>query len=497
MASDYVGRLLNDLIYDIYKEAKYSRNGKMITPEKLLWNKTIKTWQTVYAICTEKIYNYNKKIIGYILKDFNGNTLRVEPRDLKIAIALNKIDVVNLHLSIVDNELDRLTEVTMYDVESFNELNKVLKSITDYKTYVIGNPRIGYFSISGSTLLDYKGYCNEIVLPNLRNMDGYCLSFNDYVNIVHIPDTYEHIQFSLGYGSAALKEIYIEFSANKLIETCISNCYLSGGIYKRLRDRDDVIVHAANLNVTSREFFELLEKRNELTTQLKIKQSNINSNDSLQRFIIKQKMLGLDTFDIDFKNRRLTKVNMRGDIDTLKLPPVNKLSRAWYSTDYYIDTLYLPETLDDTELSTAYIPHYEERLVNRKTGERYYKDRKLVDVVVIPEGCKVKFIPDRTDTTDRLDIIFKTSNGTGKSSEIIVDVPNKGFKVYVVDRVDHPTITSKDGRISRGYTNVVIQDAAGNRKLVSEAYLISKVLDGDVQLVNADVLLNKTVRVRK
>ena len=495
MASENIGRFLNDLVYDIYKEAKYSKNDKLISPEKLLWHKTIKNWKTIYAICIEKIYNYNKRIIAYILKDFNGNTIRVEPRELKIAIALNKIDVVNLHLSIDEYELGKLSEVTMYDVESFDELNAVIKGIKDYRTYVIGNPNIGYFSISCSTLYDYKGYCNKIKLPNLKNIDGYCLCFNDYVNTVYIPDTYEHIQMGLGYGSPALREVYIEFSADKLIETCVSQCYLSTGVYKRLKDRDDVIVHAATLNVTAREFNELLEKRNDLTTQLKIKQSNIDSNDLLQKFIIKQKMLGLNTFEVDFKNRRLAEVNISGDIDTLRLPPVNKLSRSWYSSNY-INTLYLPETLEDEELSIAYLPHYEDRIVDRKTGDVHYKYKKLVDVVVIPDGCKVKFIPDKTNNEDNLDIIFKTHNGTGRSNEIVVDVPNKGLNIYVVDKIKYPTITSKDGRITRGYTNVVIQDATGKRKAVSENFLISKVIDGDVQLVNAEVLLNKTIRIK-
>ena len=63
MASEQVERHLYNLRYDIYREATYSKKGNLIRPEKLLWHKTLKTWNTVFAICTEKIYNYNKKII--------------------------------------------------------------------------------------------------------------------------------------------------------------------------------------------------------------------------------------------------------------------------------------------------------------------------------------------------------------------------------------------------------------------------------------------------
>ena len=95
----------------------------------------------------------------------------------------------------------------MYEVESFEELNNVIKDINRYEHYVIGNNKIGYFEICNTTLVDYKGYCNEIWLPNGRYMSTYFLSFNDYVKIVHIPSTYEQIEMGMGYGAKVLTDI--------------------------------------------------------------------------------------------------------------------------------------------------------------------------------------------------------------------------------------------------------------------------------------------------
>lgn len=497
MASEQVERHLYNLRYDIYKEAIYSKKGSLIRPEKLLWHKTLKTWNTVFAVCTEKIYNYNKKIIGYILEDFNGNTIKVEPKKLKLAIALNEIDVVNLSL-LFDEEhnIDKLIEIRKYEVASFEELNKVIKDVNRYEHYVIGNNKMGYFEMYNTTLIDYKGYCNEIWLPNGKYMTTYFLSFNDYVNIVHVPNTYDQVEMGMGYGAKVLTDIYFDFDADKLINISLSDCYRDTEPYRRLQDSEDVKIHVLHFNLSAKDFFDMMNKRKDLAVQLKIRQSNIDSNDPLQKFILKSKVLGIDIFEIDFINRKLTEVKLKNDVDKLKLPPVKKLKFRWFELDddFHIGTLYLPETLDYKALALSSIPNREFNEYNSATGGWSVRIEKRVNKVVIPKECNVKFI---VDGADKLGIIFETANGTGTADEIVVATPNKGIKLQVVDIIKYPSILLKNGRKTPECTNIVIQDANKNRKSVNSEDLIDKVMEGTVQLINADVLLNKTIRIRK
>lgn len=495
MASEQVERHLYNLRYDIYREATYSKKGNLIRPEKLLWHKTLKTWNTVFAICTEKIYNYNKKIIGYILEDFNGNTIKVEPRELKIAMALNKIDVVNLCLSFNDEgNVDKLIEMRIYEVNSFEELNKVIEDINRYEHYVIGNNKIGYFEICNTTLVDYKGYCNEIWLPNRKYMSTYFLSFNDYVNIVHIPNTYEQIEMGMGYGAKVLTDIYFDFDADKLINISLSSCYRDMEPYRRLQDSEDIKIHVLHFNLSAKDFFDMMYQRKDLTVQLKIRQSNIDSNDPLQKFILKSKVLGTDIFEIDFTNRKLVEAKLKSNVDILKLPPVNKLKFRWFNEDVHIGTLYLPETLDSDTLSLSSIPNKEFNNYNPATRSWDSRFEKRVNKVVIPKECKVKFI---VGGADKLGIIFETANGVGTADKVAVSTPNKGIKLLVVDIIKYPSILLKNGGKTPECTNVIIQDANKNRKSVNSDVLIDKVMEGTVQLINADILLNRTIRIRE
>lgn len=168
MASKYVDKHLNNLKYDIYSEAEYGRNGVIRKEAKLLWQSTIKEWNTVYAICIDKEYGYNGSVISYTLRDFSGKTVRVSSKDLKVAIALNKIDVINLSLFIDDNGgLGKITELNMYNANSIDEINNVIQNMDNWEHYSVGNINIGYFEMDGKyTVLDYKGYCNKITLPS-------------------------------------------------------------------------------------------------------------------------------------------------------------------------------------------------------------------------------------------------------------------------------------------------------------------------------------------
>lgn len=495
MASEYVDKHLYNLRYDIYSEAEYGRNGIVKKEPKILWNNTIKNWNTVYAICIDKEYDYRKSIVGYTLKDFRGNTIRVNPNELKIAIALNKIDVINLSLFIGDSgELGKLTEINIYNVTSLEEINSIIQSRDSWEHYVVGNINIGYFEVYGNTtLLDYKGYCEDITLPSIKYMCNHLLSFNDYVKIVRVPATYNEINLGLCFGSRAVTDIYFYFNADKLIDIQISNCYKDGGIYKKLSVRDDVNIHALHFNMSALHFFEMMNQRKELSVQLKIKQSNVDTNDPLQKFILKSKMIGISDFNIDFSKRALISYNSTKDIDVLKLPPVKRLNHRWFNQNTHIGTLYLPSTLEMSRLLIGNIPNKEEYYYDSSTGTSKYKYTKLVDKIVIPKDSSIKFIEDKAA---KLGIIFETETVVGTADEITVKTPNTGIKLKVIDFVEYPDITLKNGNTIYGHTRAVVEDFSGNRKSVMMNDLIDKVLDGLVQLTNADILLNKTIRIK-
>lgn len=495
MASEYVYKHLEKLRYDIYGEAKYGRNGVLKEEAKILWHSTVKDWNTIYAICIDKEYEYNGNVIGYTIRDFSGKTLRVNSTDLKVAIALNKIDVVNLELFIDSNsELGKITELNIYNANSIEEINKVVSDRSSWEHYLVGSVNIGYFEMYGkNTVLDYKGYCTEITLPSVKYMSQYLLSFNDYVQVLHVPNTFEEIQLGLCFGSRAINDIYFEFDVDKLLDIQITNCYKHGDIYKKLRTRDDVNIHSLHFNMLAVDFFDMLTQRGDLSVRLKIKQSNADSSDPLQAFIIKAKMIGVTDFDIDFSKRALIRYNGKKDIDVLKLPPVKSLSYRWFNQNIHIGTLYLPSTLENTMLNKSAIPTLEEYIYDDSTGKHRYNYSKLVDKVVIPKDSSVKFIYDGADT---LGIIFETEKGTGTADKVAIATPNTGIKLKVIDLVEYPDVQLKTGNTIYGHTRAIIEDSSGNRKSVMMHALIDKVLEGVVQLVNADILLNRTIRIK-
>lgn len=494
MASEHVTRHLCNLIYGIYQEAQYSKKtGKLIKAEKILWDKTLKDWDTVYAICTDKIYDYNKKIIGYTLEDFNGNKMQVNSRQLKTAIALNKIDVVNLSLYIENGVLGSITEINLYNVNSMEEVDACIQERGSWEHYVVGNKAIGYFEVYGkTTLLDYKGYCKEVRLPKIKYTSSHAMSFNDYVQVLHIPDSYSSIDLGICYGAKALSDIYFYYDGETLVNIGITNSYRYGEHYTPLKESNNIQIHALHFNMTAFNFFEMMFQRKDLAVQLKIKQCNIDSNDPLQTFIVKAKMLGLELFDIDFSKRTLIRYSGKDNIETLKLPPVKRLHYRWFNEDCHIGTLYLPDTLEMTKLTSSNIPNKEERVWSPSGCTFESKLYKTVDKVVIPKGSSIKFVCD----VDDLGIIFDTEYGIGTVDKIAIRTPNTGIKLKVIEFIKYPDVTLKTGITVYGHIRVVIEDNTGNRKSVTMNDLIDKIMDGLVQLTNAEVLLNRTIRIK-
>lgn len=494
MASEHVTKHLYNIIYGIYQEAEYSkRTGKLLKAEKVLWNKTIKDWSTVYAICTEKIYDYNNKIIWYVIEDFNGNTMRVNPSELKTAIALNKIDIVNLNLYIERGVISSLTELKVYSANSIDEINSCIQERESWEHYVIGSKNIGYFEIYGrTTLIDYKGYCKEVWLPKIKHISACALSFNDYVQVLHIPDSYCEINLGMCYGAKALSDIYFYYDGETLASIGVADSYRDGKHYMKLQDSNSIQIHALHFNMPAFIFFEMMSQRKYLDVQLKIKQCGIDSNDPLQKFIIKAKMIGVDLFDIDFTKRTLVSYKGKDNIDVLKLPPVKRLHYRWFNEDCHIGTLYIPDTLEMTKLTSSNIPNREDRIWSPSGCTFESKFYKAVDKVVIPKGSSVKFVCD----VDDLGIIFDTEYGIGTVDSIAISTPNTGIKIKVVEFIEYPDLTLKSGNTINGHTRAVIEDNTGNRKSVVMDDLIDKIMDGLVQLTNAEVLLNRTIRIK-
>lgn len=495
MASEYVTKHLCNIIHGIYQDAKYSnKTGKLIKEEKLLWDKTIKTWDTVYAICVDKIYNYSNKIIGYIIEDFNGNKMQVKSDDLKIAIALNKIDIVNLSLHIENGILGALTDIKMYNVNSIDDINKCIQERDSWEHYVVGNRDIGYYEVYGrTTLLDYKGYCKEIRLPTLKYTSNYLLSFNDYVKILHIPNSYCSIDLGMCYGTKALSDIYFYYDGDTLAIIDISNNYRYNDTYTKLQNNNSITIHAIHFNMTALNFFDMMSKRTDLTVQLNIRQSSVDTKDPLQSFILKEKMIGQNLFNIDFTKRALISYNGTEDKDTLVLPPVKRLQYRWFNDKCHIGTLYLPKTLTMSRLTTSNIPNKEERIWDASGMYFTTTLHKMVDRVIIPKESSVRFV---CDGADKLGIIFETEYGTGTADKIAIKTSNNGIKIRVIELIEYPDIALNSRNTIHGHIKAVIEDEIGNRKSVFMNDLIDKVMDGCVQLTNADILINRTIKIK-
>lgn len=92
----------------------------------------------VQAKCVQKFRDKNNNIKGYLLEDYNGKQLRIAPDQLKNAIFMEQINVINLKLTKDGKLIDNTSEVTvlakqakpaMSDREIFNKLWDYLKRV--------------------------------------------------------------------------------------------------------------------------------------------------------------------------------------------------------------------------------------------------------------------------------------------------------------------------------------------------------------------------------
>ena len=496
MASSNVSVFLKNVYHGIKTNNIWSKNGTLKKEGRVIVDPTVKTWKTVYAICIEKIYNYKKQIIGYILQDFYGKTIQVTPDKLKAAIAFNKIDVVNLELTFTGDGIDgifynKLYELKEYDVESYEELCEAIEKMKP-SHYVIGNTKIGYFEIYYGEVRDYKGYSTSVKIPKELSLGEQFLSFNDYVENLYIDKSTEISTLRFAYNAVALKNIYLNHTPDDLINTdYVTKLHNNLEIYKALDQREDVIVHVRNKEIRADKFCYMMKHRDNLNVQMELGRNSIDTTDELQSFILKAQMVGDNRFSINFSKRMLKGVNISKDLDKLVLPPVNSLGYGWHNNmQYTIHELVLPKTLKQTTLGKSDIPHSSRTEWPAGTTEL----DKLVDIIVVPKECKVRFV---IEDMGSLGIQFITQWGKGLAKDIIVATPKTGLPVKVVDIIEYPEVELRNGGKEMAHTNIVIEDAKGNRKAVDQNILIDRTMDGSIQLMNANITFDKMIRVIK
>jgi hypothetical protein len=226
---------------------------------------------------------------------------------------------------------------------------------------------------------------------------------------------------------------------------------------------------------------------------LKITQEKVNTDDPLQKYIVKSNMIGGAKFKIDMQKRALTGAELSGDIDSLTLPPVEDINYSWYNNyandnNFHINTMYFPDTLkrDVKIMDKSLIPMKSNSKYKKagraKFGQVYVEDFiRLVDKVVIPSNLNVMYV---TGWAAARGIIYETKYGTGTADQIVLGSGNSGIALKVVEVIQHPNNRT-----------VVIEDKDKNRKVVTENALITVVEDGKVHLTNAVVLFNRTVKI--
>jgi hypothetical protein len=280
----------------------------------------------------------------------------------------------------------------------------------------------------------------------------------------------------------------------------LSGGYLDKTVYQDMSSRNDIQIQfplAPHLNMGTADFVELLGSRSNLATKLKITQESVDTDDQLQKYIMKTAMIGDKRFIIDIQKRMLMASNLSGNIDTLKLPPVDDIGYDWYMSmlpmngNCHINTLYFPdtlkniaETIDKSVIPVGIRNGYYKSYGYKGRNQAYITEyERLVDKIVIPGKLNIKHVWGVAATTG---IIYETKYGTGTADQISTGSGTSGIALTVIDIIQH---TDKK--------TVVIEDKYKNRKVVTESALITVVEDGKAHLTNAIILFNRTIRVVK
>lgn len=96
----------------------------------------------IKAKCIEKIRDNNNIIIGYVLMDNDGKTIKVEPKQLKDAIASRKIDIINLKLTKDNKLMDRNISESIDSYGKMSSTSEVDVDKVNLKAQIIGSAPI-------------------------------------------------------------------------------------------------------------------------------------------------------------------------------------------------------------------------------------------------------------------------------------------------------------------------------------------------------------------
>lgn len=439
-------------------------------------NNFIKNYNTVYAICdavNKDIYGVTK---SYVLRDYNNNVITVEREKLLRALLLNQIDVVGLSVS----EDYKILQKNVITANSIEEIDSILADKTRYTGY-IGNNHIGYFYLDCGSLVDYLGVCETVVLPkNIRGINEQLFAFNTYVKNVVMP-TNDYVYLGFGIGACNLKHIEVipDNNIRKLIDLRVRtyNSYdyqSSCEQYLNVSNRTDVELKIRDLVGPIGSIINIFKRTDIPSNYMLLNNNEQNIEDALDKYMIKD-MLIHGPFKIEYKKRKLVGMNISKHIKQCKLPPVDKLGIDWWD-ECTFGTIILPETLIQYELDHNFIPTKVERIGND------LKFRRLVDRVIIPKSALVKFV---LGEAANVGIIYETRYGTGTADEIVVNMPKSGIEIKIINIMEY-----------QNQRRVVIEDINGKRMVTLEEDIIENVDRGMCHLTNADILFNRTIRIR-
>lgn len=377
--------------------------------------------KTVYGFCT-KIENGL-----YTLVDFDGNTAVTDLNTLLEKVRLNYVDIINLDFDNLGDypNLNSINKVEVVEVDDFSDIDKICShNYSKFKNNKVafGNKNIGYLIIYRDCLIDYKGTSKEVYIPKLRSfeyIESNFLAYNRYVEKISLPNTCLKIHI----GQFADKLKYIEFRNTYMNDS--SKLATVSRYTRKIRDiggypneKSDAIIKIFKREFKFSDFVDIMSEPNDLE---KLKKLDIDlKNDPLYEYVIRSKVLRIDTFNLDLLTRTLKGLKCKEhNIDKLVLPPVRRLGIGW-AMDYTVKKLVLPSTLRMSSIGKYDLPFDSSNFspLEEVTVEQVVVPKELSSTIIDLEGQKV---------------LLNTKYGTGYADSLPLDTKRSGRKCRVVN----------------------------------------------------------------
>lgn len=415
------------------------------------------------------------------LKDLSGDYREVTYNELLSAMLCMRVVVLNLTLSYNGPMQNRQGIVTT----SLEQTNKIANRYSGL-SICIGNKKSGFFEIEWQDLIGYYGTSETVQIPNnLSNIseDAFFANRHTKTVIVHGDCQYIH---SFGEKSH-IEKIVLKHDFKELDNLIISGAYFASGNGLILNGKPsiEIYIEAANLAVyNAHDLLNMIKHKLTPRNILKMHGGKLNNNDQLCNYITKSAMMGIDDIEINLVRRELVKMSISKQIAKLVLPPVRRIKyNAFdinYNKDPSIDTLILPEELEDEELLSNRLPCFTHQMQSSDGNTiNYYES--LSQKIVIPKNSKVKFI-----TGFDVPAMVQNRLGTNTSDKLPADIEQKGMKIKIIGITE---INNKK--------RCVIADESDNRKVVYMNDIIDKMLEQRVQLTNAVLCVDREIRILK